>query len=104
MIPDQSMAMGASTISANGSAPRCQHLDGLRPVTAQSSHCQDCRPGEQVRPASLLICLTCGWVACPDNSRNRHARAHYEETDHAVAGTVEPGPRWRWCYVHRRLV
>ena len=51
----------------------------------------------------LLICLTCGWIACSDRSVNHHARAHYEETDHAVVATFEPSD-WRWCYVHQRVV
>ena len=32
-----------------------------------------------------MVCLTCGWVTCSDDSPNQHARAHYEETDHPVA-------------------
>lgn len=103
MTSDQSMALGAATFSANGSAPRCEHLDGLVPVMAQSSRCQAC-PAEDDRPATLLICLTCGWVACSDDSPNRHANAHYAETDHPIVVRVAPGPAWRWCYVHHRLV
>ena len=100
MIPAQNTALGAPAISTNGSAPRCEHLDGLQPVTPRSDHCRDC----QDRPASLVVCLSCGWVACSDDSPNRHARAHYEETDHPLAGGLEPGSRWRWCYVHQRPV
>jgi Zn-finger in ubiquitin-hydrolases and other protein len=84
MIPGQSMALGASAMSPNGSAPRCEHLDGLAPVTPQSDECRDCRSGPG-RPVALLVCLSCGWVACSDDSPNRHARAHYEETDHPLA-------------------
>jgi uncharacterized UBP type Zn finger protein len=54
--------------------------------------------------AGLAVCLTCGWVSCSDGSPNRHARAHYEETDHPVAAGLAPGAAWRWCYVHQRLV
>ena len=43
MIPGQSMALGASAISPNGTAPRCEHLDGLTPVGPQSDDCRDCR-------------------------------------------------------------
>ncbi|HXL90864.1 MAG TPA: UBP-type zinc finger domain-containing protein [Streptosporangiaceae bacterium] len=100
MIPDQSMTLGVPTISLNGTAPRCQHLDGLAPVRPMSDGCRDC----ENRPADLVICLTCGWVACSDDSPNQHARAHYEETDHPVAAGLRPGTRGRWCYVHQRLV
>jgi uncharacterized UBP type Zn finger protein len=103
MIPGQSMALGAPASSPNGTAPRCRHLDGLAPVTPLSDACGDCRDNPD-RQAALLICLTCGWVACSDDSPNQHARAHYEETDHPVAASLRPGTPRRWCYVHRRLV
>jgi uncharacterized UBP type Zn finger protein len=103
MIPGQSMTLDVPAVSPNGAAPRCEHLDGLAPVKPQSADCPDCRsrPG---RPAGLVVCLTCGWVACSDDSPNRHARAHYEETDHPVAARFAPGSARRWCYVHQRLV
>jgi uncharacterized UBP type Zn finger protein len=100
MIPAQNLAMGVPAISMNGSAPHCEHLDGLQPVTPLSDHCRDCAD----RRAPLTVCLTCGWVACSGNSPDRHARAHYEETDHPLAAGLEPASRWRWCYVHQRLV
>ena len=103
MIPGQSMAPGVSAMSLNGSAPRCEHLNGLAPVTPQSDECRNCRTGPG-HPVALLVCLSCGWVACSDDSPNRHARAHYEETDHPVAAGFAPGSAWRWCYVHQRLV
>jgi hypothetical protein len=103
MISDQSMALGAPATGANGSAPRCEHLDRLVPVTPQSDGCRDCQVRAD-RWAILRVCLTCGWVACSDDSPNQHALAHYEETDHPLAAGLEPGSAWRWCYVHQRLV
>ena len=103
MIPAQNMALGAPASSPNGSTPRCEHLDGLKPVTARSDYCRDCQHGTD-RRAPLAVCLTCGWVACSDSSPSQHARAHYEETDHPLAAALEPGSPWRWCYVHQRLV
>src|SRR4051794_19303526 len=43
----------------------------------------------------LWLCLSCGWVACSDDSPNQHARAHYQETDHPIAP-------YRWARVHVR--
>jgi uncharacterized UBP type Zn finger protein len=103
MIAGQYVARGVPAGSPNGSAPRCEHLDGIAPVAPQSPGCQDCRASESHWHA-LLVCLSCGWVACSDDSPNRHARAHYEETDHPLAAGLEPGSHWRWCYVHQRLV
>jgi len=103
MIPGQSTTPWAEAISLNGTAPRCQHLDGLAPVTPLSADCEDCG-GRPDTPADLVICLTCGWVACSDASPNQHAKAHYEENDHPVAAGLATETQWRWCYVHRRLV
>jgi uncharacterized UBP type Zn finger protein len=103
MIPAQNTALGSPAISPNGSAPRCEHLDGLQPVTPRSDRCRDCQDRTD-RWASLVVCLGCGWVACSDDSPGQHARAHYQETDHPLAAGLEPGSRWRWCYVHQRPV
>jgi len=103
MIPAQNTALGVPAISPNGSAPRCEHLDGLQPVTPRSDHCQDCQDRTD-RLAFLVVCLSCGWVACSDDSPGEHARAHYQETDHPLAAGLETGSRWRWCYVHQRPV
>jgi len=79
-------------------APGCAHLDDARPVTPGSpDSCQDCVPlGD--RWVHLRLCLVCGHVGCCDNSKNRHATAHYHETGHAVIASYEPGETWRWCY------
>jgi uncharacterized UBP type Zn finger protein len=95
--------LGAPRSSPNGTAPRCGHLDAVRPVAPRSAACGECqaRGGAWVR---LVVCLTCGWVACSDDSPSRHARAHYEETDHPIVGALESAQGWRWCYVHKRAV
>ena len=102
MYPDQSMALG-TPVSPNGAAPRCEHLDGLTPVAPQSDGCRQCRARGDGW-AALMVCLTCGWVACSDDSPNQHAKAHYQACDHPLAAGMEPGPPRRWCYIHQRLV
>ncbi|MFC7219440.1 UBP-type zinc finger domain-containing protein [Streptomyces polyrhachis] len=103
------MAFGQRTsqvmpaVSPNGSAPLCEHLDGLRPAPPRSDGCDECRR-QGADWVALLVCLTCGWVACSDDSPNQHAKAHYEETDHPLVRALEPGARTRWCYVHQRAV
>jgi uncharacterized UBP type Zn finger protein len=47
----------------------------------------------------LRVCLTCGHVGCCDNSKNRHATRHFHATGHPVIQSLEPGERWRYCYV-----
>jgi uncharacterized UBP type Zn finger protein len=96
-------AVKALGISPNGSAPKCRHTDAIRPVTPRSTECVDCR-ASGADWLGLLLCLSCGWVACSNDSPQRHARAHYQQTDHPIAGTLEPGSEWRWCFVHSRVV
>jgi uncharacterized UBP type Zn finger protein len=103
MLPGQSAALGVPSISPNGSAPHCHHLDGLTAVAPTSDHCLACQ-AQADHPDAFRVCLTCGWVTCSDDSPNHHAKAHYEETDHPLAAGLDPGSRWRWCYVHQRLV
>lgn len=103
MGSEESKLVDTAVGSLNGSAPRCEHLDGLASVTPRSEGCRACLAhGESWK--ALMVCMTCGWVACSDDSPNQHAKAHYEETDHPLALSREPGPRWRWCYVHQRRV
>ena len=103
MIFGRHMVQGASPVSLNGAAPRCAHLDGLVPVTPRSNGCRDCQ-AHQDHWVTLLVCLTCGWVACSDDSPNQHAKAHYHETDHPLARSLEPGSSHTWCYVHQRQI
>lgn len=57
MIPTQNLALGVPAISPNGSAPHCEHLDGLQPVTPLSDHCRDCQDRTD-RGVPLVVCLT----------------------------------------------
>ncbi|MBK8469225.1 MAG: Na+/H+ antiporter [Actinomycetales bacterium] len=49
---------------------------------------------------ALRICLACGEVSCCDSSIGRHATAHFQNTQHPVMQSAEPGEAWRWCYIH----
>jgi uncharacterized UBP type Zn finger protein len=94
----------ASGHKADRVEPRpCGHLAALHPVQPHSSRCQECL-ASGAGWVELWLCLTCGWVACSDDSPNQHAKAHYEETDHPVTAPLRHGPGPRWCYVHQRPV
>jgi uncharacterized UBP type Zn finger protein len=81
----------------------CAHVSAARHLEPLSTGCPRCRErGED--GAELWRCLSCGWVACSDDSPNQHAKAHYEETDHPVAGPLWDDTLPRWCYVHKRTV
>jgi uncharacterized UBP type Zn finger protein len=53
---------------------------------------------------NLRLCLSCGYVGCCDDSKNRHATAHFEESRHPIIQSFEPGEDWRWCYIDQALV
>jgi uncharacterized UBP type Zn finger protein len=82
---------------------RCVHVAATARIEPLSTGCLPCRERGDGW-VELWMCLSCGWVACSDNSPNQHARAHYEETDHPVAGPLRDDTGPRWCYVDQRVV
>ena len=75
----------------------CTHIDEIADVTPSSDGCEDClRVGD--RWVHLRMCMTCGHIGCCDSSPNRHATAHWKETDHPIVRSYEPGEDWWWCY------
>ena len=76
----------------------CAHLDQTHDVTPSGEGCEDCLAvGDSW--VHLRVCMSCGHVGCCDSSRNRHATAHYNASDHAVIQSYERGEDWWWCYV-----
>lgn len=47
----------------------------------------------------LRRCTACGHIGCCDDSLNRHATAHWQQTGHRVIRSFEPGEDWFWDYV-----
>lgn len=81
----------------------CTHLNEVNDVPAPGHVCEDCvKIGDDW--VHLRQCLVCGHVACCDNSRNKHATAHFHHTAHPVMRSAEPGEAWRWCYVDQEMV
>jgi len=78
--------------------PSCTHTDQIK-VTETGVHvCQDCiRTGDSW--VHLRLCLACGHVGCCDESPNRHATKHFNQTRHPLIRSNEPGETWAWCYV-----
>ena len=46
----------------------------------------------------LRRCAHCGHVGCCDSSPNKHATAHWQQTQHPVMRSLERGEEWGWCY------
>lgn len=79
-------------------AKECAHIDQTRAVKPRTNGCGEClQTGDEW--LHLRLCLTCGNVGCCDDSKNKHATAHYDSTRHPIIESLEPGEDWRWCYV-----
>lgn len=79
-------------------AIECGHLDQIKITRVTKDVCEDCiKTGSEWM--HLRMCLTCGHVACCDQSPNKHATAHFQATQHPLIRSAEPGENWTWCYV-----
>jgi uncharacterized UBP type Zn finger protein len=76
----------------------CTHLHEICSVTPNTTGCQECLEMGDTW-VHLRICRICGHVGCCDNSKNKHATAHYRATTHPIIQSLEPGEDWLWCYV-----
>ncbi|MEO7752595.1 MAG: Na+/H+ antiporter [Terracoccus sp.] len=95
---------GELRLPPQGSDAGCEHLAAaslhVSPRTPQG--CEEClRDGTSW--VHLRMCLECGHVGCCDSSEGKHADRHFEETQHPVMRSIEPGEAWRWCYVDELL-
>jgi CPA2 family monovalent cation:H+ antiporter-2 len=86
---------------------RCEHCDTIDAALAATEMvCEECAAtGDSW--VQLRVCKTCGHVGCCDSSKNRHARAHYHQSGHAIIGpaeSAEASSDWLWCYEHDSYV
>src|SRR5882724_6690886 len=84
-------------------ARKCAHTDQTRAVTARTDGCEECLL-TGVEWVHLRLCLSCGHVGCCDDSKNKHATAHFNSSRHPIVESLEPGEGWRWCYVDELLI
>lgn len=82
----------------------CEHLQQLETAAEPTSKvCDRCvELGDTW--VHLRSCLICGTVGCCDNSKNRHARKHWEEHRHPLIRSIEPLEFWRYCFADQVLV
>lgn len=82
----------------------CAHLSDLLPMEpSTTSGCEDCLRIDG-RWVHLRMCMQCGHVGCCDSSPNRHATAHFRDSDHGVIQSFEPGERWAFCYADNDMI
>jgi predicted ester cyclase len=75
----------------------CTHLDQIQVVEPDEDVCEQCVAMGDIWPA-LRMCLTCGFIGCCDTSKNKHAKAHFEETGHPLIRSIRLEESWIWCY------
>jgi hypothetical protein len=82
----------------------CAHLDQVHDVEPRTPEgCAEClKTGDKW--VELRLCLVCGEVGCCDNSKNKHATAHFHREGHPLVQSYERGEDWRWCYVDQTYV
>jgi monovalent cation:H+ antiporter-2, CPA2 family len=103
-LPDRLMGSGWEYVRTETMSSNCGHLDDLvvrEPTTPGG--CPACLAAGDPW-VQLRSCLVCGQVGCCDDSTNRHATAHFQETGHPLIRTIEPGEDWIYCYVDEVLV
>lgn len=81
----------------------CIHFDQIQEVTPNSDVCEECVALGDTW-VNLRLCMACGQVGCCDDSKNTHARKHFEATDHPVIMSYQPGEEWLWCYSDKVLL
>jgi uncharacterized UBP type Zn finger protein len=75
----------------------CTHTDQVRRTSPHTNGCEEClRTGQHW--VSLRLCQSCGHVGCCDSSPGKHARQHFQQTQHPIVRPL-PNLEWAWCYL-----
>ncbi len=83
----------------------CQHVNQIK-ITAKPDEVKGCDECLKIGSSwvELRMCLICGQVGCCDSSQHRHARKHFQDTQHPIIQSVEPGQKWGWCYLDEEFM
>jgi tellurite resistance protein TerC len=86
-----------------GATGPCSHRGAIKVLEPAVHVCPQCvAKGDSW--VQLRMCMSCGQVGCCDSSKNRHATGHFKESGHPIMRSIEPGERWKWCYVDKTVV
>ncbi|WP_236825512.1 MULTISPECIES: cation:proton antiporter [unclassified Blastococcus] len=103
-LPDRLFRENFTYVRGETMASSCTHLDTVRQVEPKTPEgCEECLEIGDTW-VHLRLCLNCGHVGCCDDSKNKHAAAHFREEDHPVIQSLEPEESWRWCFVDKILI
>lgn len=78
---------------------KCAHLGEIKnPAANTPDGCEEClKTGDGW--VHLRLCESCGHVGCCDQSKNKHATKHFQQTKHPIIKSFQPGEDWGWCYI-----
>ncbi len=85
---------------AQAESPACRHTGQAKIVSYERRVCPECVALGDTW-VHLRICMRCGHVGCCDNSKNKHATAHFKASGHPIIKSIELGEDWAWCYVDK---
>lgn len=102
-IPDRLLGGSWGFVRQETIGTDCAHTDSIRVRDTDVRECATC-VAQGDTWVHLRLCAACGHVGCCDDSPNRHARAHAEETGHPVVRSAEPGEDWFYCFTDEVLV
>ena len=75
----------------------CTHTEQAHTVSPLTAGCEEClKLGDTW--VHLRVCMSCGHVGCCDDSKNKHATAHFDGTAHPIIRSLEKGEEWAYCY------
>lgn len=82
----------------------CSHITSISELKVAEKHvCEEC---VKFRDSwvHLRTCQKCEVTFCFDDSKNKHATAHFHKTDQSVTSSAEYNERWLWCYKDESFV
>jgi uncharacterized UBP type Zn finger protein len=84
---------------------QCTHVNSVH-VKHFSTHTRVCKECVAMGDTwvHLRMCLECGHVGCCDQSKNQHARKHFESSHHPIIRSAQPDENWAYCYVDDVMV
>ena len=86
-----------SLTDAQQGSSACAHTGQAHTVSPLTEGCEEClKLGDSW--VHLRVCMSCGHVGCCDDSRNKHATAHFHGTGHPIIRSLERGEAWAYCY------
>jgi CPA2 family monovalent cation:H+ antiporter-2 len=84
-------------------SPACSHTGQAHTVSPLTPGCEEClKLGD--RWVHLRVCMSCGHVGCCDDSRHKHATAHFHGTGHPIIRSLEQNEGWAYCYEDKAML